>query len=191
MLKKGIIRLEDSFKRANDVIGSIKAGMIFIYPTDTIYGLGCDATNDKSVRILRKIKKRYTKPLSIIAPSTQWILKNCYVRKKFLIYISRLPGPFTFLLRLKRKSVISSEVTDTDILGVRIPAHDFTRIIQQAAVPFITTSVNVSGKIHANSIKEVPWQIRRHCIAIDAGRIEGKPSTIFDLTGEKAKIIRR
>jgi L-threonylcarbamoyladenylate synthase len=191
MLKKGIVKLEDSLKRSKEIIESIKAGMLFIYPTDTIYGLGCDATNSNAVKKLRKLKKRYNKPLSTIAPSRQWILDNCNVKKKFLAYISKLPAPFTFIVSMKRKNAVSEEVTDTNSLGVRMPKHEFTKIIQKAGKPFITTSVNIAGEKHATSIQEIPWRMKRHCIIIDAGRLEGTPSTIFDLTGEKAKLIQR
>lgn len=188
-----IIKLSESPQKRKEIISRINNGNIFIYPTDTIYGLGCDATNSRAVKKLRKLKKRYNKPLSIIAPSKQWILENCYIKKKFLIYINKLPGPFTFLLRLKRKQAVSPEVTGTNLntLGVRIPNHPFTRIIQKAGKPFVTTSVNLAGKPHATSLKEIPWRIRHHCIIIDGGKLEGKPSTIFDLTQETAGIIQR
>ncbi len=191
MLKRGIITLQASLKRSKEIIGSIKAGMLFIYPTDTIYGLGCDATNSDAVKKLRKLKKRYNQPLSIIAPSKQWILDNCHVKKKFLAYISKLPAPFTFILSMKRKNAVSEEVTDTGTLGVRIPKHEFTKIIQKAGKPFVTTSANIAGEKHADSIQEMPWRMKRQCIIIDAGRLQSQPSTIFDLTGEKAKLIQR
>ncbi len=191
MLKKGVITLEDSLKRSKEIAESINAGMIFIYPTDTIYGLGCDATNSRAVKKLRKLKKRYDKPLSIIAPSKQWILENCHVKQNFLAYIDKLPAPFTYILALKRKSAVSPEVTNTNTLGVRMPKHEFTKIIQKTGKPFVTTSVNISGEEYAASIQEIPWGIKRHCIIIDAGKLSSKPSTIFDLTGEKAKLLAR
>ena len=52
---------------------------IFIYPTDTIYGMGCDARNKKLVQKIRTIKSSYIQPFSVIAPSIDWIRKNCEV----------------------------------------------------------------------------------------------------------------
>ena len=61
-----------------DFVEDVRNGAIFIYPTDTIYGLGCDATNEGSVALIRNIKyKDGDKPMSIIAPSKDWVLENC------------------------------------------------------------------------------------------------------------------
>ena len=62
-----------------EIIDFIRKGKIFIYPTDTIYGLGCDALNEKSVEKIKEIKKRdKDKPLSVIAPSKKWIFDKKY-----------------------------------------------------------------------------------------------------------------
>ena len=63
-----------------DFIEDIKNGAVFIYPTDTIYGLGCDATNLASVKLIRELKYRdKDKPMSVIAPSVEWIREHCEV----------------------------------------------------------------------------------------------------------------
>ena len=98
-----------------DVMGSI-----FIYPTDTIYGIGCDAENKKLVNKIRAIKHRDTKPLSIIAPSIDYILKNCEVDKK--IVSKFLPGPYTLILKKKDKNFLK-HVSETESIGIRIPNH--------------------------------------------------------------------
>ena len=186
-----IIRLKEAKRKEEVIIESIKSGKIFVYPTDTIYGLGCDASDDKAVLKLRRIK-RSKKPFSIIA-SKEWIKKNCYLGR-FSPFLEKLPGPYTFILRLKKpaKKKLSKYVNlGKDTIGVRIPAHEFTKIILKARKPFITTSANKSGKKYAKSIQELPFRIRRRCILIDAGKIEGKPSIIIDLTGKIPKIIGR
>ena len=72
---------------------------IFIYPTDTIYGIGCNAEESKLVEKIREIKNRDKKPFSIIAPSIKWILENCETTEK---EISKyLPGPYTLILKKK------------------------------------------------------------------------------------------
>ncbi|MDP3640054.1 MAG: Sua5/YciO/YrdC/YwlC family protein, partial [Nanoarchaeota archaeon] len=78
----------DTFMRADaeahieEILQRIKDGAIFIHPTDTIYGLGCDATNGAAVRKLRELKQRPTNPFSVWVPSLTWIRKHCEVTPK-------------------------------------------------------------------------------------------------------------
>ncbi|MBM3200338.1 threonylcarbamoyl-AMP synthase [Candidatus Woesearchaeota archaeon] len=184
-----IILLEDVNEK--DIIKAVKDGKILIYPTDTIYGLGCDALNTDSILKIREMKDRDSeKPFSIIAPSKQWISQNFEVNP---VYIQKLPGPFTFILKSKKSKIVSSHVAkDAQTLGVRIPDHPFTKMIQKAGKPFIATSVNLSGEKPITEISEVPKRILNQTdIIIDAGKLDGKPSTIIDLTSKIARIIPR
>jgi len=158
-----------------ELITKIKQGKIFVYPTDTIYGLGCDALNKKAVAKIRKIKQRNNKPFSVIAPSINWIKENCIVDVELEKY---LPGPYTIILKKKNKSFLSW-VSDTDSLGVRIPNDDFCKKIQKSGLPFITTSVNLSGEKFATSINEIAKEILNKVdVVIDIGELSGKPSTL-------------
>ena len=156
---------------------SILKGKIFIYPTDTIYGIGCDATNNQAVTKIRKIKHRdKNKPLSIIAPSIKWIKQNCIINVNLKKY---LPGPYTIILKKKNPKFLS-QVSDTDSLGIRIPIHPFTKKIQKTGTPFITTSVNLSGEKPVTKISEIPEQILNKVdIIIDKGKLSGRPSTLI------------
>ncbi|MBU4502076.1 MAG: threonylcarbamoyl-AMP synthase [Nanoarchaeota archaeon] len=173
------------------ILTAIKQGKIIIYPTDTIYGIGCDALNTNSVLKLRMIKQRsMEKPFSIIPHSKQWVQRNFDVNKA---YISKLPGPFTFILRAKKDRLVSNYVTDNvNILAIRIPDHPFIKLIQKSKTPFITTSVNISGKPPITKVSKIPRKISKHVdIIIDAGELDRKPSTIVDLTGNIARLITR
>ena len=64
------------------IIKAIKSGAIFIYPTDTVYGIGCNAKLKESVARIRKIKKQFSRPFSVIAPSMDWIAKNLEIKKE-------------------------------------------------------------------------------------------------------------
>lgn len=173
-----------------DVVERIKQGEIFIYPTDTVYGLGCNALKPASVDIIRQIKHRdASKPLSIIAPSKKWIFENLIVKKKS--YIQTLPGPFTFILKMKKRCVARNVNPGYDSLGVRIPYHAFTKLVQKADVPFITTSVNFSGQKPIREINKISKiMLKRVDIVINDGFLANHPSTIIDITSDIAKIIR-
>src|SRR3989338_11323139 len=98
------------------IINQIKKGKLFIYPTDTIYGLGCNAENKESVNKIKEIKKRdKDKPLSIIAPSFTWINKNLIIDTDLSKY---LPGPYTIILK-KKVTEFLSHVSSKDSLGIR------------------------------------------------------------------------
>ncbi|MBU2497122.1 MAG: threonylcarbamoyl-AMP synthase [Nanoarchaeota archaeon] len=172
-----------------NIVKAINKGRILIYPTDTIYGIGTDATNSKSVKVIRKLKNS-KKPFSIIA-SKEWIRKNCVLRKEHEKYLRKLPGKYTFIIKLKNKKAISKEVNyGKDTIGVRIPKHPFTKYILASKKPFITTSVNITNKKFATNINEIPKKFKKHAIIINAGKLKAKPSKIYDLTQTKARRIR-
>ncbi|MFH1977997.1 MAG: L-threonylcarbamoyladenylate synthase [Candidatus Aenigmatarchaeota archaeon] len=167
------------------IIEHVKDGSVFVYPTDTIYGIGCNALEPESVERIRKIKKS-KKPFSVIAPSKTWIKENLEMRQ--MEYLEKLPGPYTLVL--KKKQNFLNHVSDNNNLGVRIPEHPFTSIIQKAGVPFVTTSVNVTGKSPITSVDGVPKEILNKIdFLVDSGVLDNKPSTIIDLTSEP-RIIR-
>ena len=183
-----VILMKDVKKNEKEIINAVIEGKIFIYPTDTIYGLGCNALDENAVKKIREIKQRDDKPFSVIAPSVEWINKNFTFKHKN--QIKKLPGPFSFIVKMK-KDIVAKNVSK-DTLAVRIPEHKFTKVIQKAKVPFITTSVNISGKKHAKSIKEIPNEILDNVdYIIDDGVLENNPSVIIDLTEKIPKIVKR
>lgn len=160
-----------------DFIEDIKNGAIFIYPTDTIYGLGCDATNPESVKLIKKIKyKEKDKPMSVIAPSVAWIKENCIVDDALLD--KYLPGPYTLILKKKDPEFLK-EVSANDSLGIRIPDSEFTELVEKTGRPFITTSVNFTGEPFAIKISDIPPAILDMVdIIIGVGTLDGRPSTL-------------
>lgn len=159
-----------------NLVKEILDGKIFIYPTDTVYGLGCNALDEEAVSKIKEIKKRdKNKPLSVIAPSVEWIKENLIVDVDLSKY---LPGPYTLILK-KKDGKFLDHVSKGDSLGVRIPDNDFTRKIQKSRVPFITTSVNLSGEMAVKKISEVPEVIREKVdFVIDEGELSGKASML-------------
>jgi L-threonylcarbamoyladenylate synthase len=160
-----------------DFAEDIKNGATFIYPTDTIYGLGCDATNLDSVNLIRKIKYRdKDKPISIIAPSIEWIKEHCIVDDELLK--KYLPGPYTLILKKKDPEFLN-HISSNDSLGIRIPDCEFTKLVEAAKVPFVTTSVNFVGEPFAIKISDIDHKIIDSVdIVIGVGKLDGRPSTI-------------
>jgi len=172
-----------------ELTNKIKQGKIFIYPTDTIYGIGCDATNKQAVEKIKKIKSRdKDKPLSIIAPSIKWIKENCIIDNKTTL-TKYFPGPYTLILKKKNPDFLKW-VSNTDSLGIRIPYSEYTRQIQQSNTPFITTSINLSGEKPATSISEINKKIINKVDEIinaeDETKLSGKPSTLI-IDGKEVK----
>ncbi|MBU0461036.1 MAG: threonylcarbamoyl-AMP synthase [Nanoarchaeota archaeon] len=166
-------------------------GAVFVYPTDTIYGLGCDATNSAAVKKLRDIKHRTTQSFSVIAPSKEWIKNNCHVSKDAERYLDKLPGAYTLILRLKNKHCIAKEVSTTDTLGVRIPEHWISDAVKEMNRPIVTTSVNIAGESPVHDIKQIRNEIAQKIdFAIDEGKLSNFPSKIIDLTGKEPKQLR-
>jgi len=170
------------------MVDAIKSGAVFIYPTDTVYGIGCDAGNNKSVERIRAIKQ--TKhPLSVIAPSKEWIKNNLNVSSPE--YLKKLPGPYTLIFKKKTKTMLSA-ASPGNSLGVRVPKHPFTELVSAAGAPFVTTSANISGQPTIKSTEEIPKKILEQIdFVIDAGTLGGKPSTVIDLTEEKPVFLRK
>ncbi len=165
------------------VLDQIRSGAVFICPTDTIYGLSCDARNESSVRRIRELKQRPAAPLSIWAPSKEWVKQNCQISNELL---NKLPGPYTLIVGLKKEDVIAKNVANNNI-GIRIPGHWFSDIVNKLGFPIITTSVNKQGENHMVSIETGDKEIvNKVDFVIYEGEKTGRPSTILQ---EKEKKI--
>lgn len=160
----------------------IKAGKIFIYPTDTIYGIGCDATNKVAVQKIRTIKQRTENSFSIIPPSQEWIEKNTDCKEGLAA------GPFTYIAKLTGAESLAANVhpAQDGEIGLRIPKHWFAATIAHAGVPFVSTSVNLQGKPNMTSLEDLDPVIRDQVdIIIYEGPLRGSSSAKIDLSKEK------
>ncbi len=173
------------------IIESIKEGAVFIYPTDTIYGIGCNAELSDAVKKVRMLKGRATNPFSVITPSIDWINDNCIVTKEGEGWIEKLPGPYTLIFKLKNNCVAKEVNPGLKTLGVRIPNHWIRKIIEEAGVPVVTTSVNRSNEEYMTSLEDLDPAIKGSIdFVLYEGEKKGRPSRIIDLTGN-VKVIER
>lgn len=186
-----ILNFEEFKLEKQSIIDAITGGAVFIHPTDTIYGIGCNAQLSSAVQKVRKLKARASNPFSVIAPSLEWIRENCIVAKEAEEWIEKLPGPYTLILKLKKNCVAKSVNSGLSTLGVRIPNHWIRKLAEEAEVPVVTTSVNRSNEDYMTSLEDLDATIKSGIdFMLYEGKKEGKPSKIIDLT-EDVKVIER
>ncbi len=151
------------------VAGALKKGKVVVYPTDTVYGLGANALDEKAVEKVFEIKKRnFKKPISIIVRDIEMARKVASFGKDVENILEKiLPGPVTIIL-YKKKILPDILTGGSKKIGLRIPECKFTKaLMKKLDFPITATSANISGK-----------------------SIKGRPSTVIDLTGPKPKILR-
>lgn len=188
-----VMTKEECLLRKDELRRRIKKGAIFIHPTDTIYGIGCDATNAEAVKKVREIKNRMKTPFSVIAPSKEWILSHAKIMDTHSARLEELPGPVTLITNLKEKNDLCDEINPgLETLGVRIPAHWIMELISEANIPIVTTSANVQGEDFMTSLENLNPHIKSKMdFIIYEGEKEGQPSKIIDLTAHEVKEISR
>jgi tRNA threonylcarbamoyl adenosine modification protein (Sua5/YciO/YrdC/YwlC family) len=186
-----VIHKSKFLKNRKKSIELIRYGSVFIYPTDTLYGIGCDAKSTTLVNRIRQVKNA-DHPFSVIAPSKNWIKENLEYKEEYDEWLDKLPGPYTLIMKTKKPCVSAETNPHKNTVGVRIPDNWFTELVAEAGVPVITTSVNTKGNKPITKIDEVPEIIKKHVdFAIDDGTIKGSPSTIVDLTKSPPEVIKR
>ena len=184
------IPLSDHDTAFEAALAAISAGGVVIYPTDTLYGIGCDATNADAVKKLRALKKRDSeKPLSILVSDYAMLARYCNLApEQEKILHALLPGPYTFILPLKNHLPVSKTLK----AGVRVPEHAFMRAISKSlGIPIVTTSANISGEPDADELNCVAREILSGCdLAIDGGKCKySQGSTVIDLV--QMKVLRK
>jgi len=178
-------------------VKSIKQGKVIVCSTDTVYGLLADATNEKAVRKIFKIKKRKTqKPIPIFVKDVKTAKNLAYVNENQENFLKKVwPGKVTVVLRPKRKFPKGIGKPKKEI-GLRIPNY---KIINQLLLiinrPLTSTSANISGKPPSTKIKEILKQFKNQKyqpdLVISADTLpKSKPSTVLDLRIWPPKILR-
>jgi len=186
-----ILTKEEFDIEKNSILEKIRNGSIFIHPTDTIYGIGCNALSSELVSKVREIKGRPDQPFSVIAPSKEWIYEKCIVIEEANEWIEKLPGPLTLILKLKENCVAQEVSPGLDTIGIRMPDHWFKDVVAELGFPVITTSTNRKGENFMTSIDDLDSRIKGKIdFVIYEGEKKGKPSKIIHLEG-KLKIIER
>jgi tRNA threonylcarbamoyl adenosine modification protein (Sua5/YciO/YrdC/YwlC family) len=187
-----VITKEEFLLNKEDYLQAIRDGAVFVYPTDTIYGVGCNACNQGAVERVRELKNRSVAPFSIIPPSQIWIQENLELLSVAKEWLAKLPGPYTLILPQKNSDIAPSVTLANPDLGIRIPDHWIRVIVQELGVPLITTSVNKAGDDFMRSIDDIDLDIKEGVdFIIDVGSKKARPSQIVFLNKESIDIKRR
>lgn len=179
------------------VVECLENGGVIIYPTDTVYGLGCDVTKSKAVERIAKIKGMKAKDakLAIVVFDLSQLAKFAKVDTPiFKLMKKTLPGPFTYILNATGEIPKLFKNKKKDI-GLRIPNHNIPReIVRQLGNPISTTSVVDEDEIlEYTTDPEMIYENFKHKvdIVIDGGYGNNIPSTIVDCTSGEPEIIRQ
>lgn len=171
--------------------------MIVLYPTDTIYGLGVDATDADAVSHLFELKGRNeNKPISIVVSDVEMMRQYAEVTPLAEKLTAKfLPGKLTIVL--KAKNLPDNLTAGTGTVGIRIPNHPVPlRLVRELGKPITATSANVADQPTLSSLKEILAQFGERAgmitEVIDEGLLpESLPSTVVDARGEEPVVLRK
>ena len=177
----------------NKAINILKEGGVIIYPTDTVYGIGCDIFNKEALDRVKQIKSNPDiKLLSFICPNLKDIAKYARVSDYAYKTMKRLlPGPYTFILPAA-KNVPKKLWSKRKTVGIRIPNHPVAlKIVQGLGNPIVSTSTTT----RKGDLLIDPLEIRsvfdfQVDLMLASNNISGKPSSVIDLSGEEPVIVR-
>lgn len=176
------------------VVEVLEKGGVIGYPTDTIYGVGCDLFNQEAIRKIHRLKKMEgKKPLSFICSDLKDISRYAYVSNYAYKMMKRyLPGPYTFILKAT-KPVPKIAMTKQNTVGIRIPDNKIClNLVRELGHPIISTSVYKPDESLYNDPAEIEERFGKQLdLVIDGGVIVAEHSSIVDLTDEFPKVIRK
>ena len=175
----------------------IKEGGIILYPTDTVWGIGCDATNPTAVAKIYKLKKRAETQSMIVLMNGEKMIYNVFkdIPEVAWQIIDLSENPTTLVLD-KPRNIAANLIAPDQTLGIRIVKDPFCfKLLEKMKKPLVSTSANISGQPTPKSFKEISPEIIKgvdYVVNLHHDKIAGKPSTIIKLTSDsQVKIIRK
>jgi len=172
----------------------LKNGGLLIYPTDTVYGIGCDITRKSAIERIYRVKgMAKQKPLSFVCSDIKDISRYAKISTANYRDLRKyLPGPYTFILPGTRevpKTLLSKQKT----VGVRIPDHPLTlAIVETLGNPIISTSVNISEKSFASDPQEFSEYYEGQVdLILDSGPTWAELSSVIDMTDDNQPVVIR
>lgn len=180
-----------------EAVEVLKRGGLILYPTDTVWGIGCDATNAEAVARIYALKQSENKHAMLVL---------CHSAEQVVRYVNRAPGiafevmemassPLTLILP-GAAGVAANLIPEEGTLGVRVPDHEFCQaLLRRLGRPVVSTSANISGEKSPKTLPEIAREIVEGVDYVVnprfQGRPTGKPSSIIAFgEGGEVRVIR-
>lgn len=178
-------------RKIGQAITALKRGGVIAYPTDTVYGIGCDIHDRKAIERIYQMKPMAKNQLlAFLCPDLSDIARYAYVDDRAYRLMRRLvPGPYTFILRAT-KEVPKVLLMNRKTIGIRVPKHPVPQaLLRELGGPIISTSASFDGEnlIDPGEINERFAQLD---MVLDGDTCGAVASTVIDLTGEQPEVVR-
>ncbi len=178
-----------------EVISCLKQEKTILYPTDTVWGLGCDATNEEAVKKIYQLKNREeSKSLIILVNSTEMLqdyVEN--IPEKALQILKESKKPTTIIYNNPR-GLAPNTIASDNTIAIRIPQDEFcVQLIKEFGKPIVSTSANVSGEPTPKSFSEISEAILKnvdYVVDLHQEKVAEKSSTILKIEGDDVIVIR-
>jgi L-threonylcarbamoyladenylate synthase len=175
----------------------IKNGGIILYPTDTVWGIGCDASNPEAVKKIYELKQREETKSMIVLMNSDRMMHTVFSQIPEVAWqiLDLSEKPTTIILDNPR-NVAANLIAEDKTLGVRLVKEPFCfKLMERMKKPLVSTSANISGMPTPNSFKEIDRHILDgvdYVVNLQHDKIASKPSTIIKLGNDlQVKVIRR
>ena len=175
----------------------IKNGGIILYPTDTVWGIGCDATNPEAVAKIYALKKRAETQSMIVLMNGDRMLHNVFKEIPEVAWqIMECADKPTTLILDNARNVAPNLISADKSLGIRVVNEPFCfKLLERMKKPLVSTSANISGQPSPKSFKEISPEIIKgvdYVVNLHHEKIAGNPTTIIKLTNDlQVKVIRK
>ena len=188
--------LEDNInvRHIEEIASVLRDGGIIVYPTDTVYAIGCDALNNQAIERICSLKamKSAKTNLSIICSDISEVAQYAkFDNTQFRLMKSHLPGPFTFIFQAMSK--LPKAFKGRRTVGIRIPENKISIAIEkELGRPILTTSVPGQDEDYRCEPELIAEAMGANVdIVVDAGRGGLIPSTVVDCTGSEPELVRQ
>jgi len=172
------------------IAGRLAEGALVIYPTDTLYALGCLALEGRAIRSLREAKGREEdKPLPVIVADVFQARSMAAIWSEAARCLAEAfwPGPLTLVVPAAA-SLPPELLAGAPGVALRVPASASARLLARIAGPLVSTSANLAGQPVCQTVESAMAAFPSAGLVFDSGPLEGAPSTIVDLTGGEGSI---